>query len=76
LLVDGRNAAPLACSAKVSDPKLKIEQGKTNALPQKLTGSGTRLIPKQEQMPNRKVNRQAATKKVINLRCLIGVNSY
>jgi hypothetical protein len=34
------------------------------------------VIPKQEQMPNRKVNRQVETKKVINLRCLIGVSSY
>jgi hypothetical protein len=64
LLIDTRNVAPLTVTAKVSDPKLKIEQGKRNILPQKLTDSGTRPIPKVEQMPNRKVSRQAATKKV------------
>ncbi|TVU48684.1 hypothetical protein EJB05_08329 [Eragrostis curvula] len=63
LLIDARTAASLACPAKVADPKLKTDQGKTKALPQKLTGSGTRVIPKQEGVPNRKVTRQGATKK-------------
>ncbi|XP_062217112.1 protein PAIR1 isoform X2 [Phragmites australis] len=56
--------APLFFPAKVADPKLKVEQGKVKALPQKLTGSRTRVTPKQEEvLPNRKVTQQVATKK-------------
>ncbi|KAK3150217.1 hypothetical protein QOZ80_3AG0230340 [Eleusine coracana subsp. coracana] len=58
------NTAPLVCPAKVAYPKPKAEQGKTKAVPQMLIGSGTRLMPKQEPVPNRKVGREVANKKV------------
>ncbi|KAJ1299206.1 hypothetical protein BS78_01G514200 [Paspalum vaginatum] len=43
--------APWACPAKAVDPKLKVEAGKVNVLPQKLTGSRIRVAPKQEEVP-------------------------
>uniref|UniRef100_A0A0A9F9X6 Protein PAIR1 n=1 Tax=Arundo donax TaxID=35708 RepID=A0A0A9F9X6_ARUDO len=56
--------APLVCPAKAADPKPKVEQGKVKTLPQKLTGSRTRVTPKLEEvLPNRKITRQVATKK-------------
>ncbi|XP_039776037.1 uncharacterized protein LOC120643664 isoform X3 [Panicum virgatum] len=55
--------APLACHAKVSDLKLNIEKGKMKALRQKLTGSGSRVILKQEEAPTTKVTWTVATKK-------------
>ncbi|RCV46994.1 hypothetical protein SETIT_9G575900v2 [Setaria italica] len=56
--------APLACPAKVADPKLKVEEGKMKALPQRLTGgSRSRVVPKQEEVPTTKVTRSVATKK-------------
>ncbi|KAK3148636.1 hypothetical protein QOZ80_3BG0297490 [Eleusine coracana subsp. coracana] len=58
------NTAPLVCPAKVAYPKPKTEQGKSKAVPQMLIGSGTRLMPKQEPVPNRKVGREVTTKKV------------
>jgi hypothetical protein len=49
----------------VADPKLKVEEGKMKALPQRLTGgSRGRVILKQEEVPTTKVARTVATKKV------------
>ncbi|OEL13611.1 hypothetical protein BAE44_0025370 [Dichanthelium oligosanthes] len=62
-LIDGRHPAPLACRAKVADPKLKVEEGKMKALPQKLTGCRSRVTPKQEEVPIAKVTRTVATNK-------------
>uniref|UniRef100_K4AIF2 Protein PAIR1 n=1 Tax=Setaria italica TaxID=4555 RepID=K4AIF2_SETIT len=63
-LIIGRHPAPLACPAKVADPKLKVEEGKMKALPQRLTGgSRSRVVPKQEEVPTTKVTRSVATKK-------------
>ncbi|CAL4912114.1 unnamed protein product [Urochloa decumbens] len=59
----GRHPASLGCSAKVADPKLKVEEGKMKALPEKLTGSRRRVIPKQEDVPAAKATRTVVTNK-------------
>ncbi|CAD6201552.1 unnamed protein product [Miscanthus lutarioriparius] len=58
-------APPLVCPAKAAaDPKPKVDDGKLKALPQKLTGSRSRVTPKQEDAANTKVvSRAAATEK-------------
>ena len=58
----------MTCPTKAADPKVKVEAEKAKVLPQKLTGSRTRVIPKQEEVP---LNTKAtwttmAAKKVIN----------
>ncbi|CAD6201557.1 unnamed protein product [Miscanthus lutarioriparius] len=60
-------APPLVCPAKAAaDPKPKVDDGKLKALPQKLTGSRSRVTPKQEDAANTKVvSRAAATEKVV-----------
>ncbi|CAL5001036.1 unnamed protein product [Urochloa decumbens] len=55
--------APLGRPAKVADPKLKVEEGKMKALPQKLTGSRSRVIPKQEEVRAAKATRTVVTNK-------------
>ncbi|CAL5005161.1 unnamed protein product [Urochloa decumbens] len=55
--------APLGRPAKVADPKLKVEEGKMKALPQKLAGSRSRVIPKQEEVPAAKATRTVVTNK-------------
>ncbi|CAN6308355.1 unnamed protein product [Urochloa humidicola] len=55
--------APLWRPAKVADQKLNVAEGKTKALPQKLTGSRSRVIPKQEEVPAAKATRTVVTNK-------------
>ncbi|CAL4968694.1 unnamed protein product [Urochloa decumbens] len=55
--------APLGRPAKVADPKLKVEEGNMKVLPQKLTGSRSRVIPKQEEVPAAKATRTVVTNK-------------
>jgi len=67
LLTDGRHPAPLVfpASAKAAaDPKAKVDDGKLKVLPQKLTGSRSRVTPKQEEAASTKFSRAAATEKV------------
>ncbi|CAM0148940.1 unnamed protein product [Urochloa decumbens] len=63
--------APLGRPAKVADPKLKVEEGKMKALPQKLTGSRSRVIPKQEEVPAAKATRTVVTNKKAPLAMII-----
>ncbi|OQU93462.1 hypothetical protein SORBI_3001G540200 [Sorghum bicolor] len=60
--------APLVfpASAKAAaDPKAKVDDGKLKVLPQKLTGSRSRVTPKQEEAASTKFSRAAATEKVV-----------
>jgi len=62
LLTDGRHPAPLVCPAKAAADQ--VDDGKLKVLPQKLTGSRSRVTPKQEDAVSTKFSRAAATEKV------------
>ncbi|XP_066307617.1 protein PAIR1 isoform X2 [Miscanthus floridulus] len=55
--------APLVCPAKAAADQ--VDDGKLKVLPQKLTGSRSRVTPKQEDAVGTKFSRAAATEKVV-----------
>ncbi|CAD6209124.1 unnamed protein product [Miscanthus lutarioriparius] len=55
--------APLVCPAKAAADQ--VDDGKLKVLPQKLTGSRSRVTPKQEEAVSTKFSRAAATEKVV-----------
>lgn len=65
MLIDGRHPEPSVCPTKAAaDPKAKVDGGKLKVLPQKLTGSRSKVTPKQEEAASTKFSGAAATEKV------------